>query len=224
VLSDADIDGAVDAAVFGAFMNQGQICMSTERIVVASQLCDEFTSKLAARAASLVVGDPHDPATQIGPMVHETACHHVESLIRDAVDLGAEVLAGGQREGLYFPPTVLAGVTSKMRIYHEESFGPVASVITADSEEAAIEIANDTPFGLSSALFSSDAAHALEIAKRIRSGICHINGATVHDEAQMPFGGVGDSGFGRFGSRAAIEEFTELRWVTIQAGRRKYAM
>jgi len=118
----------------------------------------------------------------------------------------------------------VGGVTPKMRIYREESFGPIASIIAADSEEAAIEIANDTRYGLSSAIFSSDVAHALELAKRIKSGICHINGATVHDEARMPFGGVGDSGFGRFGSRAALEEFTELRWVTVQAGGRHYPL
>ena len=224
VLRDAVIDDAVDAAVFGAFMNQGQICMSTERLVVAAEVLDEFTKKLTERAASLVVGDPTDPATQIGPVVNEAACAHIESLIQDAVDLGAQVLTGGDRNGLFFEPTVVGGVTPKMRIYREESFGPIASIIAADSEEAAIEIANDTRYGLSSAIFSSDVAHALELAKRIKSGICHINGATVHDEARMPFGGVGDSGFGRFGSRAALEEFTELRWVTVQAGGRHYPL
>jgi benzaldehyde dehydrogenase (NAD) len=222
VLADAVIDDAVDAAVFGSFMNQGQICMSTERIVVAREVLDEFAGKLADRSKALKVGDAADPGTQVGPMVHEPAGQHVESLIRDAVDLGAEVLAGGRRHGLFFEPTVLRGVTAKMRIYHEESFGPVASIIEAASEDDAVAIANDTRYGLSSAIFTADVAHALELAKRIRSGICHINGATVHDEPQMPFGGVGDSGFGRFGSRAALEEFTELRWITIQTGRRHY--
>ena len=222
VLRDAAVDDAVDAAVFGAFMNQGQICMSTERLVVATEVIDDFARRLTERAAALKVGDAADPATEIGPMVHEQACAHVESLIQDAVALGAEVLTGGSRDGLLFQPTVLRGVTPKMRIYKEESFGPVASIIEADSEDRAVEIANDTQYGLSSAIFSSDVAHALELAKRIKSGICHINGATVHDEPQMPFGGVGDSGFGRFGSRAALEEFTELRWITIQAGSRHY--
>ncbi|HKS47510.1 MAG TPA: aldehyde dehydrogenase family protein [Amycolatopsis sp.] len=222
VLRDAPLDDAVAAAAFGAFMNQGQICMSTERIVAATEILDEFSRKLADHAASLTVGDPADPGTQIGPMVHAQAADHVEALIEDAVGLGAEILTGGKRDGLFVQPTVLRGVTSKMRIYHEESFGPVASIIEADSEDSAVDIANDTPYGLSSAIFSSDVAHALELAKRIRSGICHINGATVHDEPQMPFGGVGDSGFGRFGSRAALEEFTELRWITLQAGSRHY--
>jgi acyl-CoA reductase-like NAD-dependent aldehyde dehydrogenase len=222
VLRDAIIDNAVDAAVFGSFMNQGQICMSTERIIVAAEVVDEFTGKLTERAASLRIGDAADPATQIGPMVHAAACTHVESLIQDAVDLGAQVLTGGSRDGLFFAPTVLRGVNSKMRIFHEESFGPIASIIEADSEASAVQIANETQYGLASAIFSSDVAHALELSKHIKSGICHINGATVHDEPQMPFGGVGDSGFGRFGSRAALEEFTELRWVTIQAGSRHY--
>ncbi|MFD0692417.1 aldehyde dehydrogenase [Actinomadura fibrosa] len=222
VLRDASVDDAVDAAVFGAFMNQGQICMSTERLVVAGEVIDEFSRKLAERAASLTVGDAADPKTEIGPMVHEQACAHVESLIEDAVAHGAEVLTGGGRDGLFFQPTVLRGVTPQMRIYQEESFGPVASIIEADSEDRAVEIANDTRYGLSSAIFSTDVGHALDLAKRIRAGICHINGATVHDEPQMPFGGVGDSGFGRFGSRAALEEFTELRWITIQSGGRHY--
>ncbi|GHF34656.1 benzaldehyde dehydrogenase (NAD) [Amycolatopsis bartoniae] len=222
VLRDADLDAAVDAAVFGAFMNQGQICMSTERIVVAAEVLDEFTRRLAARAGALKIGDAADPGTEIGPMVHEQACAHVEALIEDATGKGARLLAGGARNGLFFEPTVLRGVTPEMRIYHEESFGPVASVIEAGSEDDAVAIANDTRYGLSSAVFSTDVARALELAKRIRSGICHINGATVHDEPQMPFGGVGDSGFGRFGSRAALEEFTELRWLTIQAGSRHY--
>jgi vanillin dehydrogenase len=222
VLRDADVDQAVAAAVFGSFMNQGQICMSTERIVVAAEVIDEFAAKLTARASALKVGEASDPATQVGPMVHEAACERVESLIGDAVDLGAHVLTGGNRDGLFVEPTVLRGVNSKMRIYQEESFGPVASIIEVDSEESAIQIANDTQYGLASAIFSSDVARALELAKRIKSGICHINGATVHDEPQMPFGGVGDSGFGRFGSRAALEEFTELRWVTIQSGDRHY--
>lgn len=222
VLRDADLDEAVAAAAFGAFMNQGQICMSTERVVVAREVLDEFGRRLAAHASSLTVGDASDPATQIGPMVHEQAAAHVQALIDDAVGLGAEVLAGGTRDGLFVKPTVLRGVTPKMRIYSEESFGPVASLIEASSEDEAVAIANDSQYGLSSAIFSRDVGHALELARRVRSGICHINGATVHDEPQMPFGGVGDSGFGRFGSRAALEEFTELRWVTVSSGHRHY--
>ncbi|GAA4024912.1 aldehyde dehydrogenase [Streptomyces plumbiresistens] len=222
VLTDADLAAAVDAACFGSFMNQGQICMSTERIIVDRSIAAEFSARLAERAKALVVGSPQDPKTQIGPLVNAAAAEHVGALVEDAVAAGAQRLAGDAPDGLYFPPTVLHGVTPKMRIYSEESFGPVASIIEVDGTEEAIEVANDTEYGLSAAVFSRDAASALQIAQRIRSGICHVNSATVHDEPQMPFGGVGASGWGRFGSRAALEEFTELRWVTVQSGPRHY--
>ncbi|WP_181801218.1 aldehyde dehydrogenase family protein [Streptomyces shenzhenensis] len=222
VLADADLDAAAAAAGFGAFMNQGEICMSTERVIVDQSVAAELSAQLAARASALVVGPPDDPSSQIGPLVHTAARDHVMALIEDACARGAEILAGGSADGLYVQPTVLRGVTAEMRIYHEESFGPVVSVIEVESTDKAVEVANDTEYGLSAAVFGRDGGTALEVARRIRSGICHINGATVHDEPQMPFGGVGASGWGRFGSRAALEEFTELRWVTIQAGERHY--
>ncbi|MDF3311086.1 aldehyde dehydrogenase [Rhodococcus sp. T2V] len=222
VLKDASIDDAVAATAFGAFMNQGQICMSTERVLVAKEVVDEFSQKLAAAVSAMTVGDPLDPRTQIGPMVHAKAADHVESLIQNAVDLGAEVLAGGERDGLFVKPTVLRGVTPKMRIYHEESFGPVASIIEVSTEDEAIEIANDTPYGLASALFTNDLSKALELSKRISAGVCHVNGPTLQDDPLMPFGGVKDSGYGRFGARASLDEFTELRWITLQAGSRSY--
>lgn len=143
-------------------------------------------------------------------------------LIEDARAKGAQVLTGGTSDGLFVQPTVLRGVTPDMRIYTEETFGPVVSIIEVDSTDEAVAVANDTEYGLSAAVFGKDAAAALDVARRIKSGICHINGATVHDEPQMPFGGVGASGWGRFGSRAALEEFTELRWITIQSGSRHY--
>ncbi|WP_345570512.1 aldehyde dehydrogenase family protein [Streptomyces plumbiresistens] len=222
VLADADVDAAVDAACFGAFMNQGQICMSTERIVVDRSVADEFSAKLAERAKGLVVGDPQDPATQIGPLVNAAAAERVAALVEEAVAAGAQRLAGGAPDDLYFPPTVLRRVTRDMRVYHEESFGPLASIVEVDGVEEAVEVANDTEYGLSAAVFSRDTAAALQIAYRIGSGMFHINGATVHDEPQMPIGGMGASGWGRFGSRAALEEFTELRWITIQSGARHY--
>ncbi|WP_329344650.1 aldehyde dehydrogenase [Streptomyces sp. NBC_01352] len=222
VLPDADLEEAAAAAGFGAFMNQGEICMSTERVIVDTTVADELSSRLAERAAKLVVGPPSDPASQIGPLVHATARDHVVALIEDARAKGAQVLAGGTADGLFVQPTVLRGVTPDMRIYTEETFGPVVSIIEVDSTDEAVAVANDTEYGLSAAVFGKDAAAALDVARRIRSGICHINGATVHDEPQMPFGGVGASGWGRFGSRAALEEFTELRWITIQSGSRHY--
>jgi len=216
VLSDADIDAAVAAANFGAFMNAGQICMSTERIVAQKPIAETFAKKLAAKASSLKVGDPLQPDTQIGSVINKGAAARVQELIDDAVAKGAKVLCGGKSNGNCYSPTVLFGVTPKMRIYGEESFGPVVSVVIADTDEEALRIANDTEYGLSSAIFSRDVNKAMRFAEQMQTGICHINGSTVHDEPQMPFGGVKDSGYGRFGGKAALEEFTELRWITIR--------
>ncbi len=222
VLADADLEAAADAASFGAFMNSGQICMSTERIVADRAIASELGAKLAERAAKLTVGDPRDPATMIGPVVHDGARERILELIEDARAKGADVLTGGDADGNLVTPTVLANVTPEMRIYEEESFGPVVTIVPVSGTEEAIETANDTEYGLSAAVFSEDVDQAMEVARRIESGICHINSSTVHDEPQMPFGGVKASGWGRFGGRAALEEFTELRWMTIQQGARHY--
>lgn len=216
VFGDADIDAAVSAANFGAFMNQGQICMSTERIVVEKSIADDFAKKLAAKAQSLKIGDPMAPDTQIGSMINPGAIERVQSLVDDAVAKGAKILCGGKAQGPCYPPTVVYGVTPAMRIYHEESFGPAKPVVVANDAEDALRIANDTPYGLSSAVFTRDVAKGLKAAERLEFGICHINGATVHDEPQMPFGGMKDSGYGKFGGSAGLEEFTELRWITIR--------
>lgn len=222
VLDDADLDAAVAAAAFGAFMNQGQICMSTERIVVDQKIADAFVAKFAAKAESLVAGDPRKGNTPLGSLIGVEAVDRLQQLIRDAVGKGARVVAGGRIEGTLMSATVIDHVTSAMRIYNEESFGPVVSVVRVDGVEEAIRIANDTEYGLSAAVFGRDIARALDVAKRIESGICHVNGATVHDEAQMPFGGVKASGYGRFGGKAGIAEFTELRWITIETGPQHY--
>ncbi|MDE3116122.1 MAG: aldehyde dehydrogenase [Pseudomonadota bacterium] len=215
VLDDADLDEAVAAAAFGAFMNQGQICMSTERIIVVDKVADAFVAKFAAKAASMKAGDPAAGNTPLGAVVDQKTVDHVESLIADAVAHGAAKLAGGQARGVIMPATVLDKVTKNMRIYAEESFGPVVAVIRAKDEDDAIRLANDSEYGLSAAVFTRDVARGLAAARRIKSGICHVNGPTVHDEAQMPFGGVGASGYGRFGGKAGIDQFTELRWITI---------
>jgi acyl-CoA reductase-like NAD-dependent aldehyde dehydrogenase len=206
----------VAAANFGAFMNQGQICMSTERIVVERGIADEFAKKLADKAKTLKVGDPLQPDTQIGSMIHKSAVERVQSLVDDATSRGAKVLCGGKADGTCYSPTVLYDVTPTMRVYHEESFGPVVSVVVAKNSEDALRIANDTEYGLSSAIFSRDINKAMHLAERLEAGICHINGATVHDEPQMPFGGVKASGWGRFGGKAALDEFSELRWMTLR--------
>lgn len=216
VLEDADLDEAVKAAAFGAFMNQGQICMSTERIIVVDAVADAFAEKFAAKARSLATGDPREGATPLGAVVDMKTVEHVNALIDDAVAKGARLLSGGRAEGVLMPATVVDGVSDAMAIYRDESFGPVVAVIRARDADHAVDLANDSEYGLSAAVFTRDTAKGLDIARRIRSGICHVNGPTVHDEAQMPFGGLGASGYGRFGGKQGIESFTETRWITIE--------
>jgi acyl-CoA reductase-like NAD-dependent aldehyde dehydrogenase len=222
VLADADLDRAASAASFGAFFHQGQICMSTERLVVDRAVAEPLTEKLAERARALPVGDPREPSTAIGPLVNAAAIERVSGLVEDARAGGARVLSGGAAQGPCFPPTVIAGVTPQMRVYGEESFGPLLAVIEVDGPEEAVAVANDTDYGLSASVFSQNVPAALALSQQIQSGICHVNDTTVHDEPQMPFGGVKASGWGRFGGRAALEEFTELRWITVQDQPREY--
>ena len=222
ILDDADLDHAVNAAAFGAFMNQGQICMSTERIIVDEKVADAFVAKFAAKAKALPAGDPRKGNVVLGSCVSREAVEKVQDLIKDAVAKGAKVVAGGKAEGTFMNATVVDHVKPGMRIYTEESFGPVVSVIRVKGDAAAVASANDTEYGLSSSVFSKDTRRAMAAAMRIQAGICHINGPTVSDEAQMPFGGTKASGYGRFGGKAAINEFTELRWITIEDGAQHY--
>ena len=222
VLEDADLDAAVNAAAFGAFLNQGQICMSTERIVVDSKVADDFVKRLSTKASGLSLQDPSVGPAVLGSIVDERSAHRVGELVADALAKGAQLAAGGKREGTFMQATVLDRVTPSMRIYGEESFGPVVTVVRSQGDEDALRIANDTEYGLSAAIFSRNFDRAWSLARRVQSGICHINGPTVHDEPQMPFGGTKSSGYGRFGGMAAIEEFTALRWITVQAGERHY--
>ncbi|PWC80670.1 salicylaldehyde dehydrogenase [Azospirillum sp. TSH100] len=215
VLDDADLDQAVDAAIFGAFMNQGQICMSTDRFIVDEAVADGFVAKLAERAGGLSAGDPRGPVL-LGSLIDPAAADRMETLITDAVGKGAQLAVGGRRSGSVVTPTILDHVRPGMLVYGEESFGPVKPVIRAKDTEDAIRIANDTPYGLSAAVFSRNTQRAMAVAQRLDTGICHINGPTVADEPQMPFGGVKASGYGRFGGKAAIDAFTELRWITIE--------
>jgi len=215
VLDDADLDGAVNGAAFGAYMNMGQICMSTERIIVTEGIADAFVEKLAAKAAKLPAGDPKGKVV-LGALVSQDAAAKLDALIDDAVAKGATLVAGGKSDGAVCPAGILDNVTPEMRIYAEESFGPVKSIVRVKDAEEAVRVANDTEYGLSAALYTSDLKKGLELASQIQSGICHINGPTVADEPQMPFGGMKASGFGRFGGDAAINEFTDLRWVTIE--------
>ena len=222
VLEDADLEAAASAASFGAFANQGQICMSTERILVDGRVADEFARKLAAKAKMLRAIDPRRPDAVLGAMASREAVARVREQIADATSKGAELIAGGEADGALMQPAVLDRVTPEMKLYREESFGPVVVLVRTSDEDDAIRIANEVPYGLAASVFSRDTARALTVAERIQSGICHVNGPTVHDEANMPFGGVKDSGYGRFGGRAAIAEFTDLRWITVQTGARHY--
>ena len=216
VLEDANLEQAAKAAAFGAFMNQGQICMSTERIIPVAAIAEEFTRVFADKARAMKSGDPREGSTPLGAVVDRRTVEHVNGLIDDAVSMGARVLAGGKARDVIMPATVIDGVTPRMRLYREESFGPIVAIIRAADEAEAIRLANDSEYGLSAAVFTGDAARGLRVARQIRSGMCHINGPTVHDEAQMPFGGVCASGYGRFGGAAGIDQFTELRWITIE--------
>src|SRR6478735_8257475 len=223
VLEDADLDEAVKAAAFGAFMNQGQICMSTERIIVVDAVADEFAARFKAKAETMPVGDPREGKTPLGAVVNANTVAHCESLIADALAKGAEQLAGGSTtQGVLMPAHVIDKVTPDMKLFRDESFGPVVGVIRARDEAHAIELANDTDYGLSASVFTRDIARGLKVARQIQSGICHVNGPTVHDEAQMPFGGVKGSGYGRFGGKAGVDAFTELRWITVQTTPRHY--
>jgi len=223
VLDDADIDAAVNAAAFGAFANSGQICMSTERIIVDEKIADDFAARLAAKARTLPVGDPRgDVPVVLGSVIDFSTVERCNALIEDALAKGATLLCGGKSENTLMAATVLDHVTSAMNIYSEESFGPVKPIVRVRGVEEAIACANDNEYGLAAAVFGRDIARAYQVAGRIESGICHINGPTVHDEAQMPFGGVKASGVGRFGGRAGVHEFTELRWITMQISPRHY--
>lgn len=216
VLEDADLDEAVKAAAFGAFMNQGQICMSTERIIVVDAVADAFAEKFQAKVGTMPVGDPREGKTPLGAVVDSKTVAHVRALIDDALASGAWQLNGGDANGVLMPAHVIDGVTPQMKLFRDESFGPVVGIVRARDEAHAIELANDTEYGLSASVFTRDTARGLKVARQIQSGICHVNGPTVHDEAQMPFGGVKASGYGKFGGKAGIDSFTELRWITIE--------
>jgi benzaldehyde dehydrogenase (NAD) len=223
ILDDADIEDAVNAAAFGCFANSGQICMSTERIIVDEKVADAFVKKFSEKARNLPLGDPRKPdPVVLGSVIGMATVEHCNSLIEDALKKGAKLVCGGRADSTLMPATLLDRVTPEMRIYAEETFGPVKAIVRVNGIEEAIACANDNEYGLSAAVFGGDVARAMNVARKIDSGICHVNGPTVHDEAQMPFGGVKGSGFGRFGGKAGIAEFTELRWITVQTQPRHY--
>jgi acyl-CoA reductase-like NAD-dependent aldehyde dehydrogenase len=223
VLDDADIDGAVNAAIFGTFLYQGQICMSTERFVVDEAVADRFVDAFAKRAAQLVSGDPMvNPACVIGPMIDAASGTRINAMIEDALGKGATIVVGGHADGVVMPATIVDHVRPGMTIYDEETFGPVTTIVRVKGVDEAISVANDTEYGLAAAVFGRDAHRALTVARRIDAGHVHVNGATVQNEPQAPYGGMKNSGYGRFDGRAVIDEFTELKWITIEPADQPY--
>jgi len=223
VLDDADLDGAVNAAIFGSFLYQGQICMSTERFVVDDKVADAFVSAFAERAAALPAGDPvTNPGCVIGPMIDSRSGTRINAMLEDALSKGAKIVVGGKADGAMMPATIVDHVRPGMSIYDEETFGPVTTIVRVKGAEEAVRVANDTEYGLAAAVFGRDVTRALSVARRIDAGHVHVNGATVQNEPQAPYGGMKNSGYGRFDGRAVIDEFTELKWVTIEPADQPY--
>ena len=225
VLDDADLDHAVQAVTFGAYLNAGQICMSADRVLVPEPRREEFLERFAAKVEALPWGSPDDPDTVVGPLVHRAAAERVGELVEDAVAGGAKLhCGGGAPEGALYPPTVLSGVDPRHRIYGEEVFGPVSTVLGYSEVGEAVRIANDTPFGLTAGLITEDVRRGWQLAQQLETGIVHINDQSVADEPQVPFGGVKNSGYGRFGGRHGAEFFTDTRWITFRESRAEYPL
>jgi vanillin dehydrogenase len=222
VLKDADVDYAVSTACFGIFIHQGQICMAGSRIIVEAPIYDAFLERFVVKAKTLQVGDPRDPHTVIGPLIRTSQCALIDGKIKESVAAGARVLIGGTHEGNFYHPTVIADVGPGMPAFRDELFGPVAAVVRAENPDHALKLANDTAYGLSSAVLTNDLQLAMKFALDLEAGMVHINGPTVHDEATVPFGGVKDSGNGREGGHWSMDELTETKWITIQLGKRQY--
>ena len=224
VRPDADLARAAEAAAYGAFFNQGQVCISTERIVADIQIADAFVANLAERASGLTAGDPRHGDFDLGTLISADSANRVMRLVEDALDKGAVLVAGGIVDNKIMQPTVLDHVDSSMQIYSEESFGPVAAILRSSGDDESISIANDTQFGLAASIFSSDLEAAHKMARQLECGICHINGPTVYDDPAMPFGGMKDSGYGKLGGDEAVREFTELRWIAVHSGSQSYIL
>jgi acyl-CoA reductase-like NAD-dependent aldehyde dehydrogenase len=222
VLADADLEYAVDAAAFGVYYHQGQVCMANSRIIVEDALYDEFCQRFASKAKGIKVGDPRDPQTVIGPLIRPQQSLFIRGQIDDALAKGARLLAGGEYQGAYFQATVLVDVTPSMAIYDEESFGPVTSIYRASDFEHALALANDTQYGLSAAIVTNDLQKAMRFSQRSTAGMVHINDTTISDEPHIAFGGNQNSGFGREGGMASMDEMSEIKWVTIQMGKREF--
>jgi aldehyde dehydrogenase (NAD+) len=223
VLSDADVDRAVEAAIFGKFIHQGQICMIINRIIVHQDKHDEFVQKFVEKAAALPYGDTSDPKTVIGPLVNDRQMEKALNFIEEAKREGATVALEGERIGNVLTPFVFTNVDNSSQLAQSELFAPIATIIKAESDEQAIEFANDTEHGLSSAIFTSDLERGEELALQVEAGMTHINDQTVNDAPHIPFGGNKASGLGRFGNPWVVDEFTTMKWVSVQTKYRQFA-
>jgi aldehyde dehydrogenase (NAD+) len=222
VLDDADLDRAVPGAAFGRFLHQGQICMSTNRIVVDAKIHDEFVERFTSHVRTLKYGNPHDPDTVIGPIINSHQLSHMMELVQQSRAAGVRQVLGGDPQGLVLPPHVFVDVRNDTPIAKYETFGPIAPIIKVEGETEALRVANDTEYGLSSSVFTRDQARGLRFALAVAAGMTHINDSSVDDAPTGPFGGEKNSGIGRFGGEWVLEEFTTDHWVTVQHTRRQY--
>ncbi len=222
VLDDANLDQAVRIAAFGRFLHQGELCVSANRIIVEESLHDRFVEAFVEHVRSLKHGNPDDADTAIGPIINERQLSGLQRMIEEAHADGATMRVGGPAEGLVLPAHVFSGVTAKVRLGKDEIFGPVAPVLRVRDEEDALRVANDTEFGLSSAVLTRDLARGERFAHRLEAGMTHINDLPAVDLANMPFGGEKNSGLGRFGATGVIEDFTTQHWISVQREPRSF--
>ena len=217
VFDDADLALTLNCAYGSKVRNAGQTCISTNRILVQEGIAQSFVTGLVERFKTLKVGDGFEDNVEVGPLINQSAVEHCEALLADAVSKGAKILLGGKRHALggnFFEPTVLTGMTREMRIFHEEIFGPIAPIMTFTSEAEAVELANDTPFGLASYVFTQNLSRAWRIPEALEYGLCGVNDAALA-LAEAPFGGVKESGTGREGGREGLLDFMETRYVLM---------
>jgi benzaldehyde dehydrogenase (NAD) len=216
VFEDADLDAAASAIAFGAWFHQGQICMTTGRVLARDKIAAPLTKKLVDKAQHLPVGEPMSQVA-LGPVINRAQVERIHAIVKDTVAAGATLSAGGTFDGPFYRPTVLTGVKPGMRAFDEEVFGPVAAITSFSSEDEAVVLANQSEYGLSAGVFSADVGRAIAVGNRLNAGLLHINDQTVADEPHIPFGGVGASGNGtRIGGPANWEEFTQWQWMTIR--------
>ncbi|WP_055712109.1 aldehyde dehydrogenase family protein [Streptomyces torulosus] len=222
VLDDADVDYAVDAAVFSRYVHQGQVCMAANRVLVDRSVQDEFTEKFVAKVKALKTGDPRDPGTVIGPVINSSQADALTTVVDQAIAQGATALVRGTTTDNLVGPSVLTGLPAGSPLLQQEIFGPIAFLIPFDGEEEAVRLVNDTPYGLSGAVHTGDVERGVRFAQRIDTGMFHVNDGTVHDEPIVPFGGEKHSGLGRLGGETTVEAFTTQKWISIQHGRSRF--